>query len=266
MFILCIDFPCSLPINMERTVLTPGIVSSYVMANREQLWPILSQQLPQGIAELFPLTSFIPGANFDPILYIGLNCAIASKDLFMHGEGESALSSILLCLFLSLSLLLFLPTFLFIFCGKQRWIKCIKHAKSANTGAIHCLIRCHWRVKSELPGKGHFFKALIQEDYFSFIGGGWGIGFDFLSFCQKTKPKSVLQLSQRAASYSSCQHCPLHTQSSLSSLSFEVHSKFTRLQYLMNFLSLYVKKFSFFTSYGSMSRSYLWGKTQISIF
>lgn len=103
MFILCIDFPCSLPINMERTVLTPGIVSSYVMANREQLWPLLSQQLPQGIAELFPLTSFIPGANFDPILYIGLNYAIASKDLFMHGEGESTLSSILLSLSVSVS-------------------------------------------------------------------------------------------------------------------------------------------------------------------
>ena len=62
------------------------LLPSCVTANGEWLWPLQIQQLPEGTAGLFSVTSFIPGANSGPILYIGLNCCKSLKDTFTHGR------------------------------------------------------------------------------------------------------------------------------------------------------------------------------------
>ena len=97
--------------------------------------------------------------------------------------------------------------------------------------------------------KRTFFKALIQEGYFSFIRAGKELVLTHL----KTRLKSVLQLSERAASHSS-----VLTQSTSYTELPQLSALRSPLQVYQTSesdeLSVFVYKnfFYFFTSYESM--------------
>lgn len=130
----------------------------------------------------------------------------------------------------------------FIFCRNQRWIKCIKNVECGLTGAVCCLIKCHFWAKSEPAGNGHF--SSINSDRWIFFY--WKR--EALTACCKfswenTSPQYPATSVSESDFLQFCwKHCPCRVQNlrRSASLSFEVHFEFyqTSYQHPMNSGSL----------------------------